>query len=86
MTRWFQLALVSVDWNSRLSAARAQGHSLRNDVDRTVLGLWARLPIHGPLHVATPDVLGIVLLKDFVVPVLLTYALSSDYLPVVFGH
>jgi hypothetical protein len=73
------------DWYSRLTTAR--GSILRNYAIRNTC------LIYGPYtsttapytHNVTPDVLGIVFVKDFVLPVYLTVcsALSSDHLPIL---
>jgi hypothetical protein len=73
------------DWNSRLTTAREsllRDHAYRNSCF-----------IYGPdspttapyTHNATPDVLDLVVVKDFVLPVHLTVcaALSSDHLPIL---
>jgi endonuclease/exonuclease/phosphatase (EEP) superfamily protein YafD len=73
------------DWNSRLTTTR--GSLLPDYVDRN------SCLIYGPdttttapyTHDATPDVLDIVVVKNFVLPVRLTVcaALSSDHLPIL---
>jgi hypothetical protein len=73
------------DWKSRLTTAR--GSLLRDYADRNsclIHGLDS--PTTAPYtHNATPDVLEIVVVKDFVLPVHLTVcaALSSDHLPIL---
>jgi hypothetical protein len=73
------------DWNSRLSTARAS--LLRDYADRNSYLIYGPdSPITAPYtHNATPDVLDINVVKDFVLPVHLTVctALSSDHLPIL---
>jgi hypothetical protein len=77
------LNVKHTDWNSRLTTARGlllRGYAIRN----TCYGPDS--PTTSPYtHNATPDVLSIVVVKDFVLPVNLTAssALSSDYLPIL---
>jgi endonuclease/exonuclease/phosphatase family metal-dependent hydrolase len=73
------------DWNCRLTTARGsllRDYAIRN----TCLIYGPDSPTTAPYtHNATPDVLDIVVVKDFVLPVCLTdcSALSSDHLPIL---
>jgi hypothetical protein len=73
------------DWNSRLTTARCsllRDYALRN----TCLIYRPNSPITAPyIHNATPDVLDIVVVKDFVLPVYLNVwsANSSDHQPIL---
>jgi endonuclease/exonuclease/phosphatase family metal-dependent hydrolase len=73
------------DWNSRLTTAR--GSLLRDYTNRNTCSIYGRdSPTTAPkTHNATPDVLDIVVVKDFVLPVHLTVgsALRSDHLPIL---
>jgi hypothetical protein len=73
------------DWNSRLTTAR--GPILRDYADRNSCLIYVPdSPTTAPYtHNSTPDVLGIVVVKDLVLPVHLTVcsALSSDHLPIL---
>jgi hypothetical protein len=73
------------DWNSRLIPAR--GSLLRDYADRNSCLIYGPdSPTTAPYtHNATPDVLDITVVKDFVLPVNLTVcaALSSDHLPIL---
>jgi hypothetical protein len=73
------------EWNSGLTTAK--GSLLRDYADRnSCLIYWPDSPTTAPYtHNATPDVLDIVVVKDFVIPVHLTVcaALSSDHLPIL---
>jgi endonuclease/exonuclease/phosphatase family metal-dependent hydrolase len=73
------------DWNSRLTTSRGsllRDYAIRN----TCLIYGPDSPTTAPYrHNATPDVVDIVIVKDFVLPVYLTVcsALSSDHLPIL---
>jgi hypothetical protein len=73
------------EWNSRLTTAR--GSLLRDNADRNSCFIyWPTSPTPAPYtHKATSDVLDIVVVKDFVLPVHLTVctAFSSDHLPIL---
>jgi hypothetical protein len=74
------------DSNSRLT--KAKGSLLRDYADRISCLIYGQdSPTTAPYtHNATPDVLGIAVVKDFVLPVYLTVwaALSSDHLPILY--
>jgi hypothetical protein len=74
------------DWNSRLTTVK--GSFLRDYADRNSCLIYGPdSPTTAPYtHNATPDVLDIVVVKVFVLPVHLTVcvALSSDHLPILF--
>jgi hypothetical protein len=73
------------EWNSRLSTRR--GKLLRDYADgNSYLIFGPDTPIINPyIHLATPDVLDIVITKNLTSPLYLTscFALSSDHLPVL---
>jgi hypothetical protein len=73
------------DWNSRLITAR--GSLQRDDVNRNSCLIYGPdSPTTAPYtRYATPDVLDIVVVKDFVLPVHLSVcsALSSNHLPIL---
>jgi hypothetical protein len=73
------------DWNSRLTTAKSS--LLRDYANRNTCSIHRPdSPTTAPYtHNATPDVLNIVVAKDFVLPVYLTVCspLSSDHLPIL---
>jgi hypothetical protein len=79
------LNLKKTDWNPRLTTAR--GSLLRDYANRNTFLIYGPdSPTTAPYaHNATPDVLDIVIVKDFVLPVHLTVcsALSSDHLRIL---
>jgi hypothetical protein len=83
-----ELNAKRTDWNCRLTTAL--GSLLRDYANRNTCSIYGPdgpdSPTTAPYtHNATPDVLDIVVVKDFVLPVHLTVcsALSSDHLPIL---